>query len=216
LNVLRWKHQIVGGHLCLDFLNTADWHGSPREVEFLTGYNHLLAWAVAARALPRRLAHELLDASLHRPAAAARVVDEAVELRELLFSVFRPLASGAEPPRAVLDRWQTIYREWLSLTRLHLARTAMIPIWNGDPAGFRQLLLPVVLAAGDLLLGGPLNRVRICAMEDCGWMFLDRSRAGRRAWCNMRTCGNRAKARRFYARRHGSVGRVNMGGGEPS
>ena len=38
------------------------------------------------------------------------------------------------------------------------------------------------------------------AAEDCGWLFLDTSRSGRRRWCSMQSCGNRAKARRFYAR----------------
>jgi predicted RNA-binding Zn ribbon-like protein len=37
-----------------------------------------------------------------------------------------------------------------------------------------------------------------CEGDVCGWLFLDRSPAGRRRWCSMRDCGNRAKARRHY------------------
>jgi predicted RNA-binding Zn ribbon-like protein len=40
-----------------------------------------------------------------------------------------------------------------------------------------------------------------CAADDCGWLFLDRSRNHARRWCDMKVCGNNAKARRFY-RRH--------------
>jgi predicted RNA-binding Zn ribbon-like protein len=43
-------------------------------------------------------------------------------------------------------------------------------------------------------------RIRICASETCSGRFFDRSPAGRRRWCSMRTCGNEAKARRHRLR----------------
>ncbi|TMG41946.1 MAG: hypothetical protein E6H94_00220 [Chloroflexi bacterium] len=45
-----------------------------------------------------------------------------------------------------------------------------------------------------------LSRLRECASETCQWLFLDRSKSRTRRWCDMRDCGNRAKARRFYER----------------
>jgi predicted RNA-binding Zn ribbon-like protein len=62
------------------------------------------------------------------------------------------------------------------------------------------LLAPVLWSAGDLLAGPRLDRVRRCANPECGWLFLDDSRAGKRRWCSMQSCGNRAKARRHYHR----------------
>ncbi len=47
---------------------------------------------------------------------------------------------------------------------------------------------------------GNAERVRICANDTCRWVFFDESRAGRRRWCDMATCGNRAKAARHRAR----------------
>lgn len=44
------------------------------------------------------------------------------------------------------------------------------------------------------------GRLRVCADDACGWLFIDRSPAGRRRWCDMRTCGNRAKVARHRAR----------------
>jgi predicted RNA-binding Zn ribbon-like protein len=50
------------------------------------------------------------------------------------------------------------------------------------------------------------GRLRICASETCSARFFDRSPAGQRRWCSMRTCGNEAKARRHRARlRDGSA-----------
>jgi predicted RNA-binding Zn ribbon-like protein len=52
------------------------------------------------------------------------------------------------------------------------------------------------------LLGGPLaTRVRECAAEDCALLFVDASRPGRRRWCSMEGCGNRAKTTSYRRRR---------------
>ncbi|GAA1980672.1 CGNR zinc finger domain-containing protein [Amycolatopsis minnesotensis] len=42
--------------------------------------------------------------------------------------------------------------------------------------------------------------LRICAAEDCGLRFADVSPKRNRQWCSMARCGNRAKARKHYAR----------------
>jgi predicted RNA-binding Zn ribbon-like protein len=48
--------------------------------------------------------------------------------------------------------------------------------------------------------GDHADRIRVCANDSCRWVFFDRSRTGRRRWCDMATCGNRAKAARHRAR----------------
>ncbi len=45
------------------------------------------------------------------------------------------------------------------------------------------------------------SRVKACRATDCGWVFVDASRNGSRRWCDMATCGNRAKTTTFRARR---------------
>ena len=51
----------------------------------------------------------------------------------------------------------------------------------------------------DLLRDDP-DRVRRCAGHGCLLAFYDSSQSGRRQWCSMAICGNRAKARRHYER----------------
>jgi len=41
-----------------------------------------------------------------------------------------------------------------------------------------------------------LSRVRRCADPRCQRVFFDNTKNGRRRWCDMATCGNRAKAAR--------------------
>ncbi len=55
-------------------------------------------------------------------------------------------------------------------------------------------------AAAALLTSPRLALVRQCSGEECTWLFVDTSKNHRRRWCDMRDCGNRAKARRHYER----------------
>jgi predicted RNA-binding Zn ribbon-like protein len=70
---------------------------------------------------------------------------------------------------------------------------------DGDPvAGALARLTETV--AREVSQGDP-SRLRVCANDECRWVFRDSSRSGRRRWCSMATCGNRAKAARHRARR---------------
>jgi predicted RNA-binding Zn ribbon-like protein len=69
-------------------------------------------------------------------------------------------------------------------------------------AGLAAPLHAAVWSAAELLTSDDVRFVRACPGSGCGWLFLDRR--GRRQWCTMETCGNRAKARRF-AERHKPV-----------
>jgi predicted RNA-binding Zn ribbon-like protein len=68
----------------------------------------------------------------------------------------------------------------------------------GDPVddALARLAEPLV----DEIRAGNADRVRICDNETCRWIFYDESRAARRRWCDMASCGNRAKAARHRAR----------------
>jgi predicted RNA-binding Zn ribbon-like protein len=57
---------------------------------------------------------------------------------------------------------------------------------------------------------GRADRVRICANDTCAWLFFDESRAGRRVWCDMATCGNQAKAARHRARAKAKDGAASV------
>lgn len=63
------------------------------------------------------------------------------------------------------------------------------------------ILWQVVRSTADLLTSPERDRIRECAGEDCGWVFLDLSRNRSRRWCDMEDCGNRAKAHRHYDRK---------------
>jgi predicted RNA-binding Zn ribbon-like protein len=189
--------KLVGGSLCLDFVNTVEWRGAPERCDRLVDYGELAAWAAAAGALPRRARARLDSAARLRPGAAAAALREAVELRETLAAVF----GARRPAPALLAR----LNDWLARApqRTRIAAGVEGYAWVAGDA--REPLLaplwPVVWSAADLLTSGRAARASVCADRKCGWMFLDESRSVRRRWCSMESCGNRAKARRHYGRR---------------
>ncbi|AXV08031.1 hypothetical protein DVS28_a3356 [Euzebya pacifica] len=68
-----------------------------------------------------------------------------------------------------------------------------------------QVLATVARDAVLLVTDADHDRVRRCAAEDCDLVFLDTSRPGRRRWCSMSRCGNRAKVRAHRARASGPI-----------
>jgi predicted RNA-binding Zn ribbon-like protein len=73
----------------------------------------------------------------------------------------------------------------------------------GDPIddALARLTDPLVT---ELVSGHP-ERIKVCESDRCNWVFYDTSRTSRRRWCDMATCGNRAKAARHRARAKGST-----------
>jgi predicted RNA-binding Zn ribbon-like protein len=70
---------------------------------------------------------------------------------------------------------------------------------DDDPTG--EALARTATPLVEAIAGDQTARFRVCANDDCRWVFEDESRAGRRRWCDMSSCGNRAKVRRYRARK---------------
>jgi predicted RNA-binding Zn ribbon-like protein len=199
--------EFVAGHVALEFVNTVDWRLDPaRRHELVTRFDDLLTWARLAGLLDAAAIRALRAAAQRDPAGAERSVRRARRLREALFRILMA-ARHDDPPRT---RDVRLFNAFLNSTlrnrRIEARGTAWSWSWArkaGD--AFDAILWPVVLAAADLLTSPARAQIGECAGEGCGWLFLDTSRTGRRRWCTMRGCGNRAKVRRFYQRSRAGV-----------
>jgi predicted RNA-binding Zn ribbon-like protein len=69
-----------------------------------------------------------------------------------------------------------------------------------DAAGLDAVLGRFVAAVYQAVGDGSWERMKACRRHDCRFVFLDETRNGKRTWCSMQTCGNRAKARRHRQR----------------
>ena len=193
---------LLGGRLSLDFTNTADWHASDHPVEFLTSYSDLVAWSQHVGILTEHRAQRLLKEAARHPVDASAVLERAIALREAIYRIFSAISHGHPPQAADLATFNAELSGALAQSRIVSTAEGFTWDWADAEEALDWMLWPVVHDAAGLLTSEELDRVGQCADDRCGWLFLDTSRNRSRRWCSMEDCGNRAKARRHYKRKH--------------
>jgi predicted RNA-binding Zn ribbon-like protein len=192
----------VGEGLCLDFANTRSWRGSDQPSEKLESFGDLTAWLEQSAGIDDEAARAIAAWADRHSEASTQLLAETIALREAMYRMFVGLVNGTGARRADLGAVTGALAA--APGRSRLVRAGAGYAWSVDapvPASVPHLLAPVLWSAGDLALAAPRRRIRQCANGACLWLFLDASRTGTRRWCDMASCGNRAKARRHYLRR---------------
>ena len=195
--------EFTGGHLCLNFTNTVDNRKGANRKELLTSYAELLRWAEEANILRTKDAGCLQNMAEASPGQAKSALRSAIRLREALYAL---LSAGIER-RAIPATALSVLNRAVQRTAQHerIAEDRRRFCWelSSSESSLDSILWPIARSAADLLTSPDLENVRQCASTDCAWLFLDTTKNHRRRWCEMRTCGNRAKARRYYRRQKG-------------
>ncbi|MEV7793515.1 ABATE domain-containing protein [Streptomyces sp. NPDC087512] len=178
------------GRLCLAFVATVGerWRGN---------YERLRE--------PADLARWYLEAGLLEdpPAVSPAGLETARALREAIYRIAQALIAG-RPPAAVDE------------TTLNAAAAAppLIPVMHAGtsrltvPAtrGQQSALSTVARDAVDLFTCTAIDRIRECASPECGLLFVDTSRPGRRRWCSSTACGGKARAAAYRRKLTSSSG----------
>ena len=193
---------LEGGELCLDFTNTVDWRNdNKRQKEWLNDFSDLILWSRHVGILEEKTAQALSLKAWQQPDKAKQLYKKAIELREILFHIFSSLAIERKPE----DYNLSIFNHFLVEA---MAKSCLVSLQDGftwsfcqEPDSMDFILNPIIKSAADLLVSPDLKRLKICADYCCGWLFIDMSRNNSRRWCNMKDCGNRAKAYRYYHRK---------------
>jgi predicted RNA-binding Zn ribbon-like protein len=185
----------------LNLANTLGWRGRETPTEGLKGLPDLIRWAESNSGLDAEASKRWLDWAEQDEAGAQGQFEQAIVVREAIYRMFSGLASGrpvAAADLAILNRALAEAPERREVVAIEQGHA-----WQIGPAAFTTpvLLAPVLWSAADLLVHGDRSRIRQCANEQCLWLFVDASKNGTRRWCDMTSCGNRAKARRHYLRR---------------
>lgn len=184
------------GSLALDLLNTLRGHGSVM-ADDLASPGSLRSWLRA-----RRLTDAMGNSGEGWSPASVRILlTETRRLRDEVSTLVEAHRSGGRLPAPAIfgvNRVLAASRRSSSLvvdadaTRLAELETGESPL---------TVLAPIARAAADLIVTGDPARIRRCDSEACSRWFLDTSKGGRRKWCSMTTCGNRAKAAAHRRRR---------------
>jgi predicted RNA-binding Zn ribbon-like protein len=198
--------KLVGGDPCLDFVNTVGGRvpaagAAPARVrdDKLRSYHDLVAFGLHAGLLDVLNGRRLLRRARTRPREATAALRRARAFREALYRTLQALALGREPAPGDLASINTEIAATRAREVLAGGREGLRWEWRGTER-LESPLWPVVRAAAALLPSAGRVKVGQCGGEDCGWLFLDRSRNRRRQWCTMEDCGNLAKVRRFRER----------------
>jgi predicted RNA-binding Zn ribbon-like protein len=117
-----------------------------------------------------------------------------------MVTVMSPAALGGRPvtPSAVATGFPLIVR---ISDRVDVA-LRLVP---GRPVNGLGAVLAELHHAAET---GRLDRLKMCASEDCRWVYFDHSKPATRRWCSSALCGNRAKTRAYRTRHGAQVGQM--------
>ena len=205
--------ELERGNLCIDFVNTVDWRNSKtRKKEMLRDFSALILWSKKIGILEDKAAQIIFKNALKQPNKAKQVYEKAIELRELLFRLFSSMETTGQASSHDLSIFNKFLADSMGKS------CCLTPSDNGFVWSFCSgtdsmdlFLDPIIKSAADLLVSSELKRVKQCADDACGWLFMDKSRNNSRRWCSMKDCGNRAKAHRHYlSKRQGKKNEGNL------
>ncbi|QDG75531.1 CGNR zinc finger domain-containing protein [Labrenzia sp. PHM005] len=174
------EENFIAGHPALDFLNTVSDVGKSRAENRLQSPADLAAWIAACGAANRFP----VDRS-----PTGKDVQDVVRFREATYEALCARLGSTEKSVSAYKALEAYLRTALLRASLDLAETPAV--WTVSQDARFCFTDSFVLLVHDLLQSPELHRLRQC--ERCTWFFLNTGRGRGRRWCNMATCGNRAK-----------------------
>ena len=196
----RHSFAFVAERLWLDFVNS---DAAARGTDALHDFERFVRWLAGARLLDAERASTMRRRAQQQPAGALAILGDARRVRTVLRALAERGVASHEVRTDVLGEINRVLGRSAGTRRLELADDGSFVrsfVAVGD--AFAGLLIPIVESAADALILAELARVRRCADPRCGRVFQDETKNGRRRWCDMATCGNRAKAARHRMKLH--------------
>ena len=197
--------EYTGRNVALDFANTVENRNRENRKELLTDYSRLVEWARGANLITFQAAARMDHVARQTPERAQSALRQAIRLREALHAIFTAAAEGRKTPAEGLASLNDAVRTASAHARLTHSNGGLAWEWIEPDHNLGSPMWPVAQAAAQLLTSEELAFVRCCAADSCRWLFLDKTKNHRRRWCEMKTCGNRYKARRYYQRQKSGI-----------
>ena len=160
--------KLLGGRLCLNFVNTLDWRGTDSPQEFLNTFHDLASWSRHAGICSRqetRILNQMADRS---DAEAKSVLNRAIKLREAIYRLFAASIAARSPVKEDLS----VFNENLCRSLRESQITAIKDGYAWDIAGNKTnpdwILNPIIHSAAEILVSDELKKIKTCADSACG------------------------------------------------
>jgi predicted RNA-binding Zn ribbon-like protein len=196
--------QTLEGRLALDFANA--WFAGTGTGRESVGYAALVDFLVAREIVRAAARPALLELWATAPDESAEFLGRAIALRDASRMVFEARIAGQEilPDDVVPINQILAYAEGFDqlelIERLEEGQQEWRLALHSRSQELEWLLTAIARSAAELIAEGPAAPIRKCANPACGLLFYDNSRTGKRRWCSMAVCGNRAKVAAHYRR----------------
>ncbi|GAA1990809.1 CGNR zinc finger domain-containing protein [Catenulispora subtropica] len=183
----------IAGDGMLDLVNTVDWRlGGPDRNERLKSYADVVDWCLESGLITEDEAATVRDLAERDGARAERERQQVVTARERVY------AALFEDDHAAAADLAGMYRT--AIAAADLVRADHGWQWRDREAGLGLLRHRIVRGLVDLTRREDLDRLHQCEDAKCGWVYLDTSPRRNRRWCDTKDCGDRNRARAYYAR----------------
>ncbi|WP_445710256.1 CGNR zinc finger domain-containing protein [Flavobacterium sp.] len=176
-----------GGNLALDFINTIKDRLVADPEDYLSGKEEWITWLKRVDIFEEE-ATNLDEANLN--------LKEIIRKREFLHRVFQGLAFHREIKEKDLKCFDLLLQRIRKATKIFVVDNIPQEHLEIDVNDLNSYILIIGKAAHELLMSEEIDRIKECG--NCGWLYYDSSKNKCRKWCNMDTCGNEVKARKYY------------------
>lgn len=188
--------RLSGGHPALEFANTVDSRHGRWGPDLLRCYDDIIILARRVGLIDERHMAKLSQLVANQPQEAKAVLLEALRLREAIYIVFLAEDAQKSYPEAPFAIVHEIAKR--ARARQILCQTMDGFRWIQPLDELDDLAHLFATQAAELLTERDGRRpVRSCKGDNCGWLFLDTSKSGRRRWCSEASCGTHARVKRF-------------------
>lgn len=191
-----------GGNPSLDFVNSGYDREPGRSAERLHSYDDLLILSSRLGIIDQKMLETLRDEATHHPKRAAGALANAKIFRKAFYEILLIRASSlaTEVDKQSLEIFNNYLKEALKHRKISMSEQKFISDWVIAEKDLDQPLRSLVLHAFELITGPKQFFIKQCS--GCAWLFLDESKNHKRKWCDMQSCGNSAKVKRYYLKHH--------------
>jgi predicted RNA-binding Zn ribbon-like protein len=193
------RYAFIGNNLSLDFVNTVGYISSENPAEKLNSFSDLIEWSKQGKLISDDEAITIITAAEKNILESEKIFKRVLRFRKSAYDIFKSIVDREEISSNDLAVLSNELSRAMSKAEIFRRENELIYDWKNK--SLERILFLITRNAAQLLTSSDLEKLKCCSGENCGWLFYDTSKNNRRQWCDMRDCGNLAKAKRFRAKK---------------